>query len=181
MMQYHIKKSPAQKNDLSTSTWLEALATIILHSQYKSLRMLKICRKGTYCTQIFSSREGGYHRWRLFQIFHKTCLICTTAGMCQEHIQACQAVRAQHNLLHRVLRYAGEQGSITLPVICLLQYIHFFSLETPFAFRTLTMSSPLQEGVRLLRRLCPLSRPAFILAALTNIGDVSVPWFPIEK
>ena len=56
-------------------------------------------------------------------------------------------MRAQHNPLHGVPRSAGEQGPTTLPVICLLWSIPFFPLQVPFAFRTFTMSLPLQESI----------------------------------
>ena len=49
-----------------------------------------------------------------------------------EHPPQGAPVEAQHNLLHGVPRYAGEQGTITPSVICFLWFIHFFSLEVPF-------------------------------------------------
>jgi hypothetical protein len=45
----------------------------------------------------------------------------------------------------------------------------------PLTRRNLTMSFPLQKGVGLLRRLCPLSHPLAFSRLFRAIGGVSVP------
>jgi hypothetical protein len=86
-------------------------------------------------------------------------------------------VGAQHNLLHEVPRFAGEQGPTPPSVMCLLWEVPFFPLQVPFASRTFTMSLLLQQSVGLRRRLRPLCHTRACSRPQMGRGGLRVPQF----
>ncbi len=64
-----------------------------------------------------------------------------------EHPPQGAPVEAQHNLLHGVPRYAGEQGTIPSSVICFPWFTCYSSVRLSLPWRTFTLSFPLQESI----------------------------------